>query len=125
MRDPLETTPSTTPTAWVAPGWTCFVVGVDGAPASAVALDMEIFINYEINLADDNVMAQMATSAPVDQPYITSAINEVSSEGINIVVGGAKEFAKNVVSSAARALVRAGTTYFGGGLAAGASMLLT
>lgn len=111
---PSTTTPSTAVSAWVSPGWDCFTISVDGAAASTTVGDVEIFANYEVTLADDNVMAQMGTPSPKDNSFITDAINAASSVAVPIVKDGVAAFTKLAVKNAARAVATTVGAYLGG-----------
>lgn len=118
---PLETTPTTAVTAWVAPGFCPSSIGVIGGPASTAVLRLEIIMNVEYVFADDEPMALATTPSPPYSPTLTAAAARVQSFG-NLVYHRTTEAAAKYVESKAIAAL---STILGpvGRLAAGMGQL--
>lgn len=91
-------------TDMVMPGWGPVLVSVDGGPVSLASLDVELFYNWEIILADDDSLAQVQTSSPVFNQTVSTATDILSSAGKNVFLAGASAVASYVERGAIKLL---------------------
>lgn len=100
------TTPSATFTQWQSPGFGCFTVSLEGGPAvlNSVNFDVEIIMNFEMQLADDNNLSQLATAPLKVESAIATAQQVVSSTAINVFERGVKEAGSYLEKKAVEAL---------------------
>lgn len=99
---PDATTPTTTLSDWVSPGWGVFTIGVSGAPASKAVLDIEVFINMEVTFADDESTALLATPPPKSNPVVTDSLNYITSQARSVFANGASQASSYVAREASR-----------------------
>lgn len=94
-------------TTYDPPGFQVATIYVDGAPASTAAIDVEFFVNYEIVFLASSGMQQVAIPGVKMNPYVSSAMDVVSSEvkaiakqGVAFVATNVKRYAYNALSTA-------------------------
>lgn len=113
--------PTNNVTDWVAPGWGAVQIVVDGGPVTTAVLDVELFFNYEITLADSDALMQLSTPPVADHPVATAAANAVYTSSKSIFINGVQQASKFIERTAITALA----TYFGGpAMGRGAALLV-
>lgn len=104
-------------------GWPYVLVSVDGAPASTVPLDIEVYYNYELMFSDGNALSMLMTPSPSASGLMTQAASYVTKSLGSFVKQGAKQVEGAVKTAASR--------YIGGllggpmGAAAGGMLAIT
>jgi len=71
-------------TAITDPAWDVVKVEVVGAQASTIALDIELYYNYEVQLLDGSVLAATAPKTALAHPRATRLADAVASELIDV-----------------------------------------
>lgn len=103
-RAPSETTSGTGINTWISPGWGAIVVAVDGCSATTTILDVEIIVHFEIQLADSDTTAQLATAPPPYVPVVKQATDMVSSTAQNVFTAGLRSVGAYIERKASSAL---------------------
>lgn len=87
-------------------GWDAYVISISGGPASAGALNVEIFENWEIVIDDSDASAQLMIKPPTANSVATKAAAVVTSTAETVFLRG--------VGMASAYLKRAAITALGG-----------
>lgn len=87
-------------------GWDSYVIAINGGPASAGALNVEIFENWEIVIDDSDATAQLMIKPPTANNVATKAAAVVTSTAETVFLHG--------VGMASAYLKRAAITALGG-----------
>lgn len=89
---------------WTSPGWQYMTILISGGPASSSPVAMEFFENWECTFQDNNTMALLAQPAIPNNPYLSEAIDYVSSETKTFFREGIASAGRYFMGSAAKAL---------------------
>lgn len=111
-----QVTPSNAAIGWVSPGFQCAMVSIEGGPADGPCLELEFFLNYEIQLFDSDSMAQLAQPGPPNLPHITQAANHYTSTAKSIfaqIGGDVSQYATKMVTNGLKGAVRSGMLAIG------------
>lgn len=107
FRGVAEINPSSAIAAVVPPGFGVVLVFVEGATASSLVLDFELFFNWEIQLADSDTFQQIATRSPVFNPVVNDVTDIISSSAKNVFLAGTSAVASFVERHALKLLASA------------------
>lgn len=72
------------------PGWQFIILGMSGAPASAAALRVQVYYNFEFVFADGSSSQQFAVAPPPDRPAVRQANSGVLASISNFIEGTAE-----------------------------------
>jgi hypothetical protein len=86
------------------PAWDVIKVEIVGAPVSAVSLDIEIYYNYEMQLVDGSVLAQVVPKSSVSNPVVNNIANKVNDALVNGNHGSLKDLEKSAVNQIEKAV---------------------
>lgn len=87
-------------------GWTFATVAVFGAPVSAAPLDVELFMNNELQFADNSSMQMLATPSPPTNTMLQQAASYVSEKIGPFVKNGAQAVENEALKYARKYLIR-------------------
>lgn len=96
--------PSPAVAAAVANGFGFYVLSVVGGPVSTTVADVEVYMNWEVQLLDDQNLQQLATPPPPYDYHISNAAHLVSSVMTTGFLGGPLAAANEVARLAIVAL---------------------
>lgn len=120
FNSPYATNPGSTVTDWVNPGWTAYLISIDGGPPTTGVFDLEFYVNYELTFDDSNSNALLCTPPLPPNPAASAAASAVYTASKGIFTQGVVSAAKWIENKAATALA----TYFGGPLAGRAAAMI-
>jgi len=122
------TNPSANVTAWVAPSMGAVFLMLDGAPASTIIFEVQVFINYELTFGDSDAMSIACSPAKstINDGLITRGARYVAEKVSPIVKGGVAAVEKSVMNAAMGYVARLAGGFVGsyagpGGAIAGSS----
>lgn len=125
LTSPSTTSPAGNVSDWISPGHGFFTVAITGGPVSVSPLDIEIFINYELVLADNDGLALLAVATPPYNSALKEATNDVASTLKPVFMAGVKSVATAVGKAAIRGIASAIGAKLGGANGARAGYMIT